>query len=67
MAPTTLPDTQCAQILKAKYYPNDFFMDTVFVRNGSSTWHAIGYGLEILKQGVTWHGGSGSKIETKTM
>jgi hypothetical protein len=33
------PDTLCAQILKAKYYPNGLLLDTVFSGNGSSTWH----------------------------
>jgi hypothetical protein len=44
------PDTLCAQILKAKYYPNGSLIDTVFAGNGSSTCHAIEYGLELLKQ-----------------
>jgi hypothetical protein len=48
--------------LKAKYYPNGFLLDTVFAGNGSSTWHAIEYGLELLKQGVIWRVGNGSKI-----
>jgi hypothetical protein len=56
------PDTLCARVLKAKYYPNGFLLDTVFSGNGSSTWHAIEYGLELLKQGVIWRVGNGSKI-----
>jgi hypothetical protein len=48
------PDTLCAQVLKAKYYPNGVLLDTVFSGNGSSTWHAIEYGLQLLKQGVVW-------------
>ncbi|KAM0905348.1 hypothetical protein ACQ4PT_017444 [Festuca glaucescens] len=40
--------TLCAQLLKAKYYPNGSFIGTVFAGNGSSTWHAIEYGLELL-------------------
>jgi hypothetical protein len=43
------PDTLCAQVLKAKYYPNGVLLDTVFPGNGSSTWHAIEYGLQLLK------------------
>ncbi|KAK1621216.1 hypothetical protein QYE76_026733 [Lolium multiflorum] len=30
--------------------------------NGSSTWHAIEYGLELLKTGVIWRVGNGAKI-----
>jgi hypothetical protein len=56
------PDSLCALILKAKYYPNGFLLDTVFSGNGSSTWHAIEYGLELLKQGVIWRVGNGAKI-----
>jgi hypothetical protein len=48
------PNTLCAQVLKAKYYPNSFLIDTVFSGNGSSTWQAIEYGLQLLKQGVIW-------------
>jgi hypothetical protein len=56
------PDTLCAQILKAKYYPNGVLLDTVFTGNGSSTWHAIEYGLELLKKGVIWRMGNGADI-----
>jgi hypothetical protein len=56
------PDTLCAQILKARYYPNGFLLDTVFSGNGSSTWHAIEYGLELLKKGVIWRVGNGARI-----
>ncbi|KAM0925007.1 hypothetical protein ACQ4PT_004493 [Festuca glaucescens] len=30
--------------------------------NGSSTWHAIEYGLELLKKGVIWRVGNGASI-----
>jgi hypothetical protein len=56
------PNTLCAQILKAKYYPNGFLLDTIFIGNGSSTWHAIEYGLELLKHGVIWRVGNGENI-----
>jgi hypothetical protein len=56
------PNTLCAQVLKAKYYPNGFLIDTVFSGNGSSTWQAIEHGLQLLKQGVIWRVGTGTKI-----
>lgn len=56
------PDTLCAQVLKAKYYPNGALIDTVFGGNGSSTWHAIEYGLELLKKGILWRVGNGASI-----
>jgi hypothetical protein len=55
-------DTLCAQLLKAKYYPNGSIIDTVFSGNSSSTWNAIAYGLELLKKGVIWRVGNGANI-----
>ena len=56
------PNSLCAQVLKAKYYPNGILTDTVFTGNGSSTWHAIEYGLELLKKGIIWRVGNGASI-----
>jgi hypothetical protein len=56
------PDSLCAQILRAKYYPNGNLLDTVFTGNGSSTWHAIEYGLELLKKGAIWRIGNGANV-----
>ena len=46
------PDSLCAQVLKEKYYPNGALIDTVFIGNGLSSWHAIEYGLELWKKGT---------------
>jgi hypothetical protein len=56
------PNTLCAQLLKAKYYPSGSLIDTVFIGNGSSTWTSIEYGLQLLKRGVIWRVGNGSQI-----
>jgi hypothetical protein len=58
------PDSLCAQLLKAKYYPNGNLIDTVFTGNASSTWLAIEHGLQLLKKGVLWRVGNGTKIRT---
>jgi hypothetical protein len=39
-------------------------LDTVFTGNGSSTWHAIEYGLELLKKGAIWRIGNGASVRT---
>jgi hypothetical protein len=46
----------------AKYYPSGSLLDTVFSGNDSPTWHAIEYGLELLKQGAIWRVGYGAQI-----
>jgi hypothetical protein len=56
------PESLCAQVLRAKYYPNGNLIDTVFTGNASSTWHAIEYGLELLKKGVIWRIGNGTSV-----
>ena len=56
------PESLCAQVLKAKYYPNGRLEDTVFTGNASSTWQAITYGLELLKKGLLWRIGDGQKV-----
>jgi hypothetical protein len=56
------PNTLCAQLLKAKYFPNGSLIYTVFSGNGSATWHAIEYGTKLLKKGIIWRVGNGTYI-----
>jgi hypothetical protein len=56
------PNTLCAQILKAKYYPNGSLLDTVFTGGKSATWCAIEHGLELFKKGAIWRVGTGTSI-----
>jgi ribonuclease HI len=56
------PDSLCARVLRARYYPNGNFVDTVFTGNPSSTWTAISYGLDLLKKGLVWRVGNGRSI-----
>ena len=57
------PESLCARILKARYYPNGNLIDIVFTGNPSSTWSAISYGLELLKKGLVWRVGNGNLIK----
>jgi hypothetical protein len=52
----------CAQILKAKYYPNGELVDTVFHGDVSPTWKAIVHGLELVKKGIIWRIRAGAKV-----
>jgi hypothetical protein len=56
------PESLCARLLKAKYYPTGELLDTVFPKNVSPCWQGITYGLELLKHGMIWRVNSGSKI-----
>jgi hypothetical protein len=47
----TYPDSLCARVLKAKYFPNGNLLDTVVAGDASQTWRAIEHGLDLLKKG----------------
>ncbi|KAK1628081.1 hypothetical protein QYE76_002396 [Lolium multiflorum] len=56
------PDNLCAQVLKAKYYPQGLLTDTVFSGNASPTWRGIEYGLELVKKGMIWRIVNGASV-----
>lgn len=56
------PDSLCARLLKAKYFPRGSLVDTAFCYNASSTWQSILHSLEILKKGIIWRVGNGTQI-----
>jgi hypothetical protein len=56
------PDSLCARLLKAKYYPNGNLLDTVFSSDASASWKGVEHGLELLKKGVIWRIGNGKKV-----
>ena len=58
----TKPESLCAQVLKARYYPSGSLEDTIFSGNASSSWLAISHGLDLLKKGLIWRVGDGSTI-----
>jgi hypothetical protein len=47
------PESLCARLLKARYYPSGDLLDTAFIQNQSQTWQGIVHGLELLKKGTT--------------
>jgi hypothetical protein len=56
------PDSLCARIMKAKYYPNGTLLDTSFPQVVSPCWRSIKHGLELLKKGVIWRIRDGKQI-----
>jgi hypothetical protein len=57
------PDSLCARVLKAKYYPSGDLLDTAFIQKTSQSWQGVIHGLELLKKGVIWRIGSGTASE----
>jgi len=55
----TNPDMLCAQVLKAKYYPNKELIQCTARRGISYSWRSILKGLKLLKQGLIWRIGDG--------
>ena len=60
----TNPESLCARLLRAKYYPNGNLVDTVFPSNSSAVWKGIEHGLEVVKKGILWRVGNGASIIT---
>lgn len=58
------PASLCAQLLKAKYYPNGSILDTVFTGHSSAVWKGIVHGLELVKKGIIWRIGDGASVRT---
>lgn len=56
------PDSLCARLLKAKYFPNSELIDAVFLGDSSVTWKSLEYGLQLLKKGLIWRIGDGTKV-----
>jgi hypothetical protein len=52
----------CARVLKARYFPNSDLLDMSLAGEASATWHAIEYGLELLKQGTIQRIGDGESL-----
>jgi hypothetical protein len=48
------PESLCARVLKAKYYPAGNLLDTAFIQNTSQSWQGVMHGLELLKKGAIW-------------
>lgn len=56
------PDSLCARLLRAKYYPQGNILDTVFSGNASAVWRGIEHGLDLVKQAIIWRVGDGPRI-----
>jgi hypothetical protein len=57
------PESLCARLLRARYYPRGEIIYTVFTGDALPTWKAIEHGLELVKQGIIWRVGSRTKVQ----
>jgi ribonuclease HI len=57
------PDSLCAQVLGAKYFPDGNCLNATASAGMSYTWRSILKGLEVLKKGLIWRVGDGSSIK----
>jgi hypothetical protein len=57
------PDSLCAKVLKAKYYPNGDILMAGPKSGSSFTWQSIVAGIQTFKRGCIWRIGSGENIK----
>jgi hypothetical protein len=55
-------DSLCAQILKAKYYPNGDILQARARGGISYTWRNILEGIKLVKRGMIWRIGNGQSV-----
>jgi hypothetical protein len=59
----TPPESLCARVLWARYFKNGSFLEATCPKRASLTWRSILHGRELLKVGLIWRVGDGSKID----
>jgi hypothetical protein len=57
------PNSLCAQVLRAKYYPDGNLLNTGPKKGSSFTWQSIISGLQTFKRGHIWRVGNGQNID----
>lgn len=57
------PDSLCARVLKAKYFPNSSCLVARPREGISYTWRSILKGIDTLKEGLIWQIGYGDGID----
>lgn len=56
------PDSLCARVLHAKYYPDSDILSAAATTGISYVWRSILQGVEVIKEGMVWRVGSGENI-----
>jgi hypothetical protein len=58
----TNPESLCARVLKARYFPNTSVLDATPTAGISYSWRSILKGIALLKEGIIWRIGDGSSV-----
>ena len=56
------PDSLCAQILKAWYYPNGQLLEAQPSAGISYAWHSLLHGVQLVREGFIWRIGNGTNV-----
>lgn len=56
------PESLCAQVLRAKYFPDGDLLKVEEKKGISYSWRSIVRGVQALKKGIIWRVGDGSNI-----
>jgi hypothetical protein len=56
------PESLCARVLRAKYFPDGDLLSAKPQTGISYIWRSILKGLEVLKEGIIWRIGDGSRV-----
>jgi hypothetical protein len=57
------PDSLCARVLKAKYFPTTSILEAKPTAGMSYTWRSILKGVGLLREGVVWRIGDGTDVK----
>lgn len=57
------PESLCARVLKARYFPQTSILDAKPAAGMSYSWRSILRGLDLLKDGIIWLIGDGSNVD----
>ena len=57
------PDSLCARVFRARYYPDGKLLNAKQKSGSSYTWQSILAGLECFRKGYIWRVGDGSQIK----
>ena len=57
------PDSLCAQVLRAKYYPDGNLLAAGPKKGSSFTWQSLVAGIQTFERGCIWRIGNGEQIK----